>query len=322
MGKHIRNILFLFLPFALFLLGGPLRSQEAPRQGYYIDDNMVVFVFDIRQYSKATEGNNGTLLDFEDLGIEEVAISGDFNHWSAEGWKMKKTGPYTFQLRKKVSDFSDRFPMEFKYIINETYWVSPTDLSPDKKNFSNQFLKEVYDLGEQQIVPSENGNTCFFLAGFEDVNQVILAGEFNDWDENFLKMSPVPGGWQIRIDLPPGRYEYKFIADGKWLHDPENPNFVMNEHLTFNSVLLVTTKIAFELKGFPEARQVAVAGTFNNWSLTPLERGDNSWAVTLDLTAGKHSYKFLVDGRWMVDPQNPLQEKGRTDISYSVLIVR
>ncbi len=300
----------------------PLRSQEEPSKGYYIDDNVVVFVFDVRNYSKMTEGKNSQLLDFADLGVEEVAVSGDFNKWSKEGWKMKKTGPYTFQLRKKISDFNDRFPMDFKYIINNVYWVDPIDVSPDKKNFSNKFLKEVYALGGQQVVPSENGNTFFFLAGFEDAHQVILAGEFNNWDENFLKMSPVPGGWQTRIDLPPGRYEYKFIVDGAWMHDPANPYLVSNEHQTYNSVLLIATKITFQLKGFQNAHQVSVAGSFNNWIPAALERRENIWVITLDLPGGKHIYKFLVDGRWMLDPENPLQEKGRTDIPYSVLIIR
>jgi carboxypeptidase Q len=31
------------------------------------------------------------------------------------------------------------------------------------------------------------------------------------------------GDWECRLDLPPGRYVYKFIVDGEWTSDPATP---------------------------------------------------------------------------------------------------
>lgn len=52
----------------------------------------------------------------------------------------------------------------------------------------------------------------------------------------------------------------------------------------------------------PDAKEVFVAGTFNNWNprgqrLKRTTR-DGHWVATLDLDPGRHEYKFIVDGRW------------------------
>jgi 1,4-alpha-glucan branching enzyme len=55
----------------------------------------------------------------------------------------------------------------------------------------------------------------------------------------------------------------------------------------------------------PHAREVAVAGTFNEWdpSTRPLKReADGNWTVTFYLAPGKYEYRFVVDGIWIDDP--------------------
>ena len=59
------------------------------------------------------------------------------------------------------------------------------------------------------------------------------------------------------------------------------------------------------------ASGVALAGDFNGWEPSQLKReGDGLWRVSLDLPpAGRHRYKFVVDGgRWTDDPSNGLKE--------------
>lgn len=53
------------------------------------------------------------------------------------------------------------------------------------------------------------------------------------------------------------------------------------------------------------AREVFVAGTFNNWhpNLTPMEsKGGGVWSTTLRLKPGTYEYKFLIDGEWSCKP--------------------
>jgi hypothetical protein len=54
------------------------------------------------------------------------------------------------------------------------------------------------------------------------------------------------------------------------------------------------------------AHQVAVAGDFNDWDpvRTPLVReGGDTFAATVRLPHGAHEYMFVVDGKWVTDPQ-------------------
>lgn len=70
---------------------------------------------------------------------------------------------------------------------------------------------------------------------------VYLAGCFNKWNPEGKKMldKKNEGLYTTTIKLPAGRYEYKFVVDGTWCADPENLDYVQNEHGTLNSVLVV-----------------------------------------------------------------------------------
>ncbi|NUO78533.1 serine hydrolase [candidate division KSB1 bacterium] len=79
----------------------------------------------------------------------------------------------------------------------------------------------------------------------------------------------------------------------------------------------------FTLKGYAQARLVILAGSFNDWSdlHTLLVKEGEEWTCHLELPAGKHFYKFVVDGKWIVDPDNPHAENDGDGNANSVLIV-
>lgn len=57
----------------------------------------------------------------------------------------------------------------------------------------------------------------------------------------------------------------------------------------------------------PSAKEVTLAGDFNNWDSTStrLRQGkDNMWRRELRLKGGRYEYKFVVDGNWILDPNN------------------
>lgn len=45
--------------------------------------------------------------------------------------------------------------------------------------------------------------------------------------------------WVVDLCLAPGRHEYRFIADGEWIDDPNAKEIVSNPHGGFNSILIV-----------------------------------------------------------------------------------
>ena len=59
----------------------------------------------------------------------------------------------------------------------------------------------------------------------------------------------------------------------------------------------------------PSARDVQIVGDFSGWE--PLEnsmvhdQGKHIWTGKIPLKAGTYQYKFIVDGEWKVDPDNP-----------------
>jgi hypothetical protein len=78
------------------------------------------------------------------------------------------------------------------------------------------------------------------------------------------------------------------------------------------------------LKGYPRARIVAVAGTFNAWNQSKVLCGKESdeWVCRLDLSPGKYTYKFIIDGDWILDPDNSNTEDDERGITNSVLVVK
>jgi len=79
----------------------------------------------------------------------------------------------------------------------------------------------------------------------------------------------------------------------------------------------------FRLKGYPDASIVALAGSFNNWNQSQFifGREGDEWVCRIDLEPGKHAYKFIVDGNWLLDPANPNTEDDDYGVKNSVIIV-
>jgi 1,4-alpha-glucan branching enzyme len=70
---------------------------------------------------------------------------------------------------------------------------------------------------------------------------VFLAGTFNAWDPTTRRMKRLRKDGEEFIavlDLDPGGYEFKYVADGEWLCCPHAPR-VANDHGTDNSVIEV-----------------------------------------------------------------------------------
>jgi len=155
--------------------------------------------------------------------------------------------------------------------------------------------------------------------------KVSIAGTFNNWNKaaNYLKEEK-PGLWSIVLPLSPGSYEYKFIVDGNWITDPANPQKVTDPDGNENSVVKVKGPAGLEgpkitEKGVlftyyaPNAKEVYLAGDFNNWAdnqagvvtnkehLMKKEK-NGVWSKTLQLAPGQYKYKFVVDGNWVADP--------------------
>ena len=70
--------------------------------------------------------------------------------------------------------------------------------------------------------------------------EVCIAGTFNDWHPTATPMLHLSHDrWVKVLSLPPGRYEYQLVVDGRWVCDPAAVEKVPNPFGGFNSVVVV-----------------------------------------------------------------------------------
>lgn len=89
------------------------------------------------------------------------------------------------------------------------------------------------------------GTTTFSIAAGKSAKQVLLSGTFNGWadkaDKADVLTDPTSSGtWSVKKQLAAGVYQYKFIVDGKWMADQNNPNQTPDGMGGSNSVIEVS----------------------------------------------------------------------------------
>jgi 1,4-alpha-glucan branching enzyme len=94
-------------------------------------------------------------------------------------------------------------------------------------------------------MPSKKSKPKTKKSGFQlyapEARRVALAGTFNEWDINTLPMKKNgEGTWETRIELPPGRHEYRFWVDGVWHDDPNAHERVENPFGSQNCVRIAS----------------------------------------------------------------------------------
>ncbi len=224
------------------------------------------------------------------LTAKKVYISGTFNNWSTSESAMIKTDTgWIFQTELTPGKH------QYKYIIDGKWKTDP-----------NNKIKEDDGYGNINSI-AYISNHIFRLQGYSSAKKVFLCGSFNAWKENELIMYPVQGGWEIAVYLGEGTHTYKFIVDRKWMNDPSNPDVRSDGRGNMNSLIAIGDTLIFRLNGFNNARNVRIAGTFNNWNPDELSMNKDSlgWFLPFVLAKGIHEYKFIVDGKWIQDPGNP-----------------
>lgn len=85
---------------------------------------------------------------------------------------------------------------------------------------------------------------------------------------------------------------------------------------------LQPTQFVFVAK---DARQVTIAGDFNDWNATsaPMQKLPNGvWSIVLPLAPGRHVYSFVVDGRrWVPDAAAPRAPENDFGAESSIVLV-
>ncbi len=235
---------------------------------------------------------------------KKVILTGSFDQWDEKALRMYKV-PGGWELNLFIREGTHAY----KFIVDGNWILDPENkiVRPDGNGNFNSFM-------------SIGDTTIFKLPGFPDARMVILSGDFNAWNRAELVMQKTESGWEIPYVLSPGNYAYKFIVDGNWVTDPANPVQVVAPEGT-NSLKIIQPNYQFRLDLYPNAKDVRVTGSFNGWNASgyPMLHADAGWIFPIYLAAGKYTYKFIVDGTWIIDPANEQYEENEFGTGNSVL---
>jgi 1,4-alpha-glucan branching enzyme len=212
------------------------------------------------------EVEGGILFQYEAPAARMVTLAGSFNNWAG----TKGGGRYDSSIDPMSDEDGDGIwiivkPLapgryQYKFVVdNGVRWeTDPSNASTGVESGNTNSLvivpetvKYRYEVvtgtvlgGETPATPrapvagKAEGTT--FELDLPNAAQVFVAGLFNDWS---LTKTPLEKGqdgiWRVTLKLKPGKYEYKFYADGQWLEDPKNPDKVPDPYGGSNSVLTV-----------------------------------------------------------------------------------
>lgn len=173
-----------------------------------------------------------------------------------------------------------------------------------------------------------------------DIDNVFLAGEFNDWSREGWKMTRISEtGFRLAKSLNELNnrmdWQFKYLVNSTFWAEPDTSfdNITISENSSFwtNVYNLNLHTIApdpngnatFHLKGHHDAEQVILSGSFNKWNTEALKmnRTAEGWSVTLNLAPGRYTYKFIVDNNWIHDPGNPEKSINEYDGYNSVISI-
>ncbi|MDY6932881.1 MAG: hypothetical protein SVZ03_01500 [Spirochaetota bacterium] len=152
--------------------------------------------------------------------------------------------------------------------------------------------------------------------------EVKIAGNFSNW-KSFAMDRGNYGVWYYFIseNNHVKGIKYKLSVDEIWITDPKNllreddgqGGYISVIHIDYPkegrhlSYRFVDSNcVEFRIYK-PKARFIALVGDFNNWNPENdlLNKGkDGIWRLKKRLPPGEYRYKYVIDGKWIVDLYN------------------
>jgi chromosome partitioning protein len=94
------------------------------------------------------------------------------------------------------------------------------------------------------LAPAVTSEGVMFTIEAPDAERVQLAGDFNNWTLDGSEMKAMGGVWKKVVKLPPGRYRYRYVVDGRWQNDPLNAAVEPSPYGGDDSVLVMDERVA------------------------------------------------------------------------------
>ncbi|RJP28743.1 MAG: ParA family protein [Candidatus Omnitrophota bacterium] len=190
------------------------------RLGHSIDYHVLVTNFDSRLR------HSFMLLDKIRITFKDKLFS-TMIHVNVKLKEAQNSGAHILKYDKYCRGAKDYYSLSREVILQER---TPGTFTPVLEKRMKEILKkELPKLTE-----------VVFAFSAPEAKNVYIAGDFNGWatDEK-ARMQLNDGKWTKRVSLKPGSYHYRFVVDGKWVEDFNNPLREENPYGEMDSIVKI-----------------------------------------------------------------------------------
>ncbi|MBU1906441.1 MAG: AAA family ATPase [Candidatus Omnitrophica bacterium] len=192
------------------------------RLGHKVDYRILVNNFDSRLR------HSFTILDRIKKNFQGKLFS-NIVHVNVKLKEAQNNGTHIFNHDKYCRGSKDYFSLAREIITNEKMTTVSLALESRMKEIMHNELPRL-----REIV---------FSISAPWAKEVYLVGEFNNWQANNLsRMDLNNGSWVKKLHLKDGRYRYRFVVDGVWIEDVNNPSKGTNPYGGMDSLVEVAVK--------------------------------------------------------------------------------
>lgn len=121
--------------------------------------------------------------------------------------------------------------------------------------------------------------------------------------------NPTAEDWMTRsvVQLMRGQVEAAAALE-EWLALSPGSETALHYTAFLNGRYATGGRLKLRLPGYKEARMVTVGGLSSNPNYYLMHRAADGWEIAIDAAAGYKTYYFLVDGKKVLDPLNPVKQ--------------
>jgi 1,4-alpha-glucan branching enzyme len=133
-----------------------------------------------------------------------------------------------------------RAPAQHRLAQGASDLMAPVPVANRNSDGMRLLAHVVFVYKEDEMDTTTKLKTAEFKLNAPHAKMVNIAGSFNNWNPKKLSAKKdAKGNWTVKINLKPGKYEYKFLVDGNWINDPNCRAYSPNPFGSSNSVIEV-----------------------------------------------------------------------------------
>lgn len=249
----MKNRFLVYLICYVFSAALKCQAQNKPDNVCYINNGRIYFQLN-KSWTDAKKKEISDLYNI-DSSLMAKAFEGNSPFISdSTTWEVVSVNNDVVELSKPVPK-SEAYNPGNIMLLDDNWMISPLMPPPPPPPPTIKF--GVNKFAREPMVNYKEGRAVFYLPGYQKAGKVYLSGTFNNWSTSGIPLTKKETGWETSIELSPGKYLYKYIVDGRWIHDPNNLLKENDGEAGFNSVLYCPNHV-FKLSGYTDSKRVYV----------------------------------------------------------------